>query len=68
MQPAGFGATVVTDRPSEVAAFYTRYLDLQVGIDLGWFITLRRGTANRSRRCSASDVSSSATPPAPGST
>ena len=46
MQPAAFGATVVTDRPSGVAAFYTQYLDLQVGIDLGWFITLRRGTAD----------------------
>jgi len=46
MQPAAFGATVVTDKPSEVAAFYTQYLDLQVGIDLGWFITVRRGTAD----------------------
>ena len=46
MQPAAFGATVVTDRPSDVAAFYTQYLDLQVGIDLGWFITVRRGTAD----------------------
>ncbi|GAA1569525.1 VOC family protein [Kribbella hippodromi] len=46
MQPAVFGATIVTDRPAEVAAFYTQYLDLQVGIDLGWFITVRRGTAD----------------------
>lgn len=46
MQPAAFGATVVTDRTSEVAAFYTQYFDLQVGIDLGWFITVRRGTAD----------------------
>ncbi|HWD83486.1 MAG TPA: VOC family protein [Kribbella sp.] len=46
MQPAAFGATVVTDRPSDVAAFYTQYLDLQVGIDLGWFVTVRRGTAD----------------------
>ena len=46
MQPAVFGATVVTDRPSDVAAFYTQYLDLQVGIDLGWFVTVRRGTAD----------------------
>jgi len=46
MQPAAFGATVVTDHPSEVAAFYTQYLDLQVGIDLGWFITVRRGVAD----------------------
>ncbi|GAA1140436.1 VOC family protein [Kribbella jejuensis] len=46
MQPAVFGATVVTDRPAEVAAFYTQYLDLQIGIDLGWFITVRRGTAD----------------------
>jgi catechol 2,3-dioxygenase-like lactoylglutathione lyase family enzyme len=46
MQPAAFGATVVTDKPSEVAAFYTQYLDLQVGIDLGWFVTVRRGAAD----------------------
>ncbi|GAA3077790.1 catechol 2,3-dioxygenase-like lactoylglutathione lyase family enzyme [Kribbella aluminosa] len=46
MQPAAFGATVVTDRPADVAAFYTQYLDLQVGIDLGWFVTVRRGTAD----------------------
>jgi catechol 2,3-dioxygenase-like lactoylglutathione lyase family enzyme len=46
MQPAAFGATVVTDRPADVAAFYTQYLDLQVGLDLGWFITVRRGTAD----------------------
>src|SRR5687767_13235345 len=46
MQPAAFGATVVTDKPSEVAAFYTQYFDLQVGMDLGWFITVRRGTAD----------------------
>jgi len=46
MQPAAFGATVVTDHPSEVAAFYTQYLDLQIAIDLGWFITVRRGSAD----------------------
>ncbi|GAA1574834.1 MULTISPECIES: VOC family protein [Kribbella] len=46
MQPAAFGATVVTDRPADVAAFYTQYLDLQLGIDLGWFITVRRGAAD----------------------
>ncbi|MEU8223739.1 VOC family protein [Kribbella sp. NPDC048915] len=46
MQPAAFGATVVSDHPSEVAAFYTQYFDLQVGLDLGWFITVRRGTAD----------------------
>ncbi|HZX07216.1 VOC family protein [Kribbella sp.] len=46
MQPAAFGAAVVTDRPADVAAFYTQYLDLQVGIDLGWFVTVRRGTAD----------------------
>lgn len=46
MQPAAFGATVVTDRPTDVAAFYTQYLDLQIGIDLGWFVTVRRGTAD----------------------
>jgi catechol 2,3-dioxygenase-like lactoylglutathione lyase family enzyme len=46
MQPAVFGATVVSDRPADVAAFYTQYLELQVGIDLGWFVTVRRGTAD----------------------
>ena len=46
MQPAAFGATVVTDRPSVVAAFYMQYFDLQIGLDLGWFVTLRRGTAD----------------------
>ncbi|MET9270063.1 VOC family protein [Kribbella sp. NPDC003557] len=46
MQPAAFGATVVTDHPSEVAAFYMQYLDLQIAIDLGWFITVRRGPAD----------------------
>ena len=43
MQPAAFGATVVTDRTAEVAAFYQQHFDLQIAIDLGWFITLRRG-------------------------
>jgi catechol 2,3-dioxygenase-like lactoylglutathione lyase family enzyme len=46
MQPAAFGATVVTDRPSVVADFYVQYFDLQIGLDLGWFVTLRRGTAD----------------------
>ena len=46
MQPAAFGATVVTDRPAEVAAFYQQYFDLQIAIDLGWFITVRRGEAD----------------------
>jgi catechol 2,3-dioxygenase-like lactoylglutathione lyase family enzyme len=46
MQPAAFGATVVTDRTAEVAAFYEQYLDLSITIDLGWFITLRRRGAD----------------------
>ena len=45
MQPAVFGATVVTSRPAEVAAFYQQYFDLRITIDLGWFICLRRGEA-----------------------
>jgi catechol 2,3-dioxygenase-like lactoylglutathione lyase family enzyme len=46
MQPAAFGATVVTDRTAEVAAFYQQHFDLQATIDLGWFISLRRGEAD----------------------
>jgi catechol 2,3-dioxygenase-like lactoylglutathione lyase family enzyme len=46
MQPAAFGATVVTSRPAEVAAFYERFFDLKITIDLGWFICLRRGEAD----------------------
>ncbi|TDU89636.1 glyoxalase-like protein [Kribbella voronezhensis] len=46
MQPAAFGATVVTSRPAEVAAFYQEHLDLQITVDLGWFICLRRGDAS----------------------
>ncbi|MFI7060150.1 VOC family protein [Kribbella sp. NPDC050124] len=46
MQPASFGATVVTDRPAEVAAFYQQHFDLQIAIDLGWFVTVRRGEAD----------------------
>ena len=46
MQPAAFGATVVTDRPAEVAAFYQQFFDVQIALDLGWFITLRRGEAD----------------------
>ena len=46
MHPAAFGATVVTDRTAEVAAFYQQHFDLQPTIDLGWFITLRRGEAD----------------------
>jgi uncharacterized glyoxalase superfamily protein PhnB len=46
MHPAAFGATVVTDRTAEVAAFYQQHFDLQIAIDLGWFITLRRGEAD----------------------
>ncbi|MFC9687181.1 VOC family protein [Kribbella sp. NPDC056951] len=46
MQPAAFGATVVTDRPAEVAAFYQEHFDLQVTVDLGWFICVRRGDAD----------------------
>ena len=46
MQPAAFGATVVTAHPAKVAAFYAEYFDLEVTIDLGWFICLRRGDAS----------------------
>src|SRR4029453_17534245 len=46
MHPAAFGATVVTDRTAEVAAFYQQYFDLQIAIDLGWFVTLRRGSSD----------------------
>ncbi|ADB29340.1 Glyoxalase/bleomycin resistance protein/dioxygenase [Kribbella flavida DSM 17836] len=46
MQPAAFGATVVTARPAEVAAFYTQYFDLAVTVDLGWFVCLRRGESD----------------------
>ncbi|GAA0933090.1 VOC family protein [Kribbella koreensis] len=46
MQPAAFGATVVTARPAEVAAFYERHFDLKIALDIGWFITLRRGDAD----------------------
>lgn len=46
MQPAAFGATVVTSKPAEVAAFYQQYFDLEITIDLGWFICLRRGDAS----------------------
>ncbi|MEV5960911.1 VOC family protein [Kribbella sp. NPDC051952] len=46
MQPAAFGATVVTDRTAEVAAFYQQHFDLEVMLDLGWFVTLRRGEAD----------------------
>ncbi|TDD57424.1 glyoxalase/bleomycin resistance/extradiol dioxygenase family protein [Kribbella antibiotica] len=46
MQPAAFGATVVTDRPAEVAAFYQQHFDLQITIDIGWFICARRGEAD----------------------
>jgi uncharacterized glyoxalase superfamily protein PhnB len=46
MQPAAFGATVVTDRPADVAAFYQQHFDLQLTLDLGWFLTLRRGEAD----------------------
>lgn len=46
MQPAAFGATVVTSRPAEVAAFYQEHFDLQITIDLGWFICVRRGDAS----------------------
>jgi catechol 2,3-dioxygenase-like lactoylglutathione lyase family enzyme len=46
MHPAAFGATVVTDRTAEVAAFYQQHFDLQITLDLGWFIALRRGEAD----------------------
>jgi catechol 2,3-dioxygenase-like lactoylglutathione lyase family enzyme len=46
MQPSAFGATVVTSRPAEVAAFYQRYFDLQITVDHGWFICLRRDGAD----------------------
>lgn len=46
MEPAAFGATVVTSRPAEVAAFYEQHFDLKITIDLGWFICLRRGGAD----------------------
>jgi catechol 2,3-dioxygenase-like lactoylglutathione lyase family enzyme len=46
MQPAAFGATVVTSRPAEVAAFYERHFDLKITVDLGWFVCLRRGDAD----------------------
>lgn len=46
MKPPVFAATVVTDRPAEVAAFYQRYFDLHLTIDLGWFSCLRRGEAD----------------------
>ncbi|GAB3940489.1 VOC family protein [Kribbella albertanoniae] len=46
MQPAAFGATVVTDRPAEVAAFYQQHFDLQITLDIGWFVCVRRGDAD----------------------
>ncbi|WBQ05267.1 VOC family protein [Kribbella sp. CA-293567] len=46
MQPASFGATVVTTRPAEVAAFYQRHFDLKITLDIGWFVCLRRGDAD----------------------
>ncbi|QNE20043.1 glyoxalase/bleomycin resistance/extradiol dioxygenase family protein [Kribbella qitaiheensis] len=46
MQPAAFGATVVTSKPAEVAAFYQQHFELQITIDLGWFICVRRGDAS----------------------
>lgn len=46
MQPAAFGATVVTARPAEVAAFYEQHFDLKITLDLGWFVVLRRGEAD----------------------
>jgi catechol 2,3-dioxygenase-like lactoylglutathione lyase family enzyme len=46
MQPAAFGATVVTARPAEVAAFYQQHFDLKITLDLGWFVVLRRGEAD----------------------
>lgn len=46
MQPAAFGATVVTARPAEVAAFYERHFDLKITLDIGWFVVLRRGEAD----------------------
>ncbi|WP_433013396.1 VOC family protein [Kribbella sp. CA-294648] len=46
MQPAAFGATVVTARPAEVAAFYKQHFDLKMTLDLGWFVVLRRGEAD----------------------
>lgn len=46
MQPAAFGATVVTARPAEVAAFYEQHFDLKITLDIGWFVVLRRGEAD----------------------
>ncbi|NEA33119.1 VOC family protein [Streptomyces sp. SID13031] len=46
MQPASFGATVVTARPAEVAAFYQQHFDLEITLDIGWFVCLRRGDAD----------------------
>jgi catechol 2,3-dioxygenase-like lactoylglutathione lyase family enzyme len=46
MQPAAFGATVVTAEPAKVATFYAEYFDLEITVDLGWFICLRRGDAS----------------------
>lgn len=36
-----FSATVLTDRPAEVAAFYADTFALEVVTDIGWFRTLR---------------------------
>lgn len=46
MHPAAFGATVVTDHTAAVAAFYQQHFGLQITLDLGWFITARRGEAD----------------------
>ncbi|ONI67617.1 hypothetical protein BWI15_31435 [Kribbella sp. ALI-6-A] len=46
MQPAAFGATVVTAHPAKVAAFYAEHFDLDITVDLGWFVCLRRGDAS----------------------
>ncbi|MFC0628231.1 VOC family protein [Kribbella deserti] len=37
---------MVTSKPAEVAAFYQQYFDLEITVDLGWFICLRRGDAS----------------------
>lgn len=39
-----FSATVVTDRPDEVTAFYVETFGLRAVMDIGWFRGLRRPT------------------------
>lgn len=45
MQPVDFSTTLVVADPTQVARFYVEHFRLDEALNMGWFVSLRRGDA-----------------------